>query len=77
LPIFRESRWSRIRGQGHNVVVRTLCSCYPWALLGPPTSRYKDPPYRSRMVREPRVLLAEMGCMIGDTVNAPDSNRCS
>jgi nitrile hydratase subunit alpha len=46
----------------HNVVVCTLCSCYPWPVLGLPPSWYKDPPYRARMVREPRELLAEMGC---------------
>lgn len=45
----------------HNVVVCTLCSCYPWPVLGLPPSWYKDPAYRSRMVREPRVVLAEMG----------------
>ncbi len=46
----------------HNVVVCTLCSCYPWPVLGLPPAWYKDPPYRARMVREPRLLLAEMGC---------------
>ena len=46
----------------HNVVVCTLCSCYPWPMLGLPPAWYKDPPYRARMVREPRTLLAEMGC---------------
>jgi nitrile hydratase subunit alpha len=46
----------------HNVVVCTLCSCYPWPVLGLPPAWYKDPPYRARMVREPRNLLAEMGC---------------
>lgn len=45
----------------HNVVVCTLCSCYPWALLGLPPSWYKSPEYRSRVVREPRTVLAEMG----------------
>jgi nitrile hydratase len=48
----------------HNAVVCTLCSCYPWPVLGLPPNWYKSPPYRSRMVREPRVLLAEMGCVI-------------
>jgi nitrile hydratase len=52
----------------HNVVVCTLCSCYPWPLLGLPPSWYKDPAYRSRMVREPRAVLAEMGLRIGDDV---------
>jgi len=45
----------------HNVVVCTLCSCYPWAMLGLPPRWYKDPAYRSRIVREPRQVLAEMG----------------
>ncbi len=46
----------------HNVIVCTLCSCYPWPALGLPPAWYKDPPYRARMVREPRAVLAEMGC---------------
>lgn len=45
----------------HNVVVCTLCSCYPWAMLGLPPRWYKDPAYRSRVVREPRAVLAEFG----------------
>ena len=45
----------------HNLVVCTLCSCYPWPTLGLPPTWYKSPAYRSRAVREPRVLLAEMG----------------
>jgi nitrile hydratase len=45
----------------HNVVVCTLCSCYPWPVLGLPPSWYKDPAYRARVVREPRTVLAEMG----------------
>lgn len=45
----------------HNVVVCTLCSCYPWAVLGLPPRWYKDPAYRSRIVREPRRVLAEFG----------------
>lgn len=43
----------------HNVVVCTLCSCYPWPVLGLPPTWYKSPPYRARMVREPRTLLRE------------------
>jgi nitrile hydratase len=50
----------------HNVIVCTLCSCYPWPVLGLPPAWYKDPPYRARMVREPRTLLAEMGCPLPD-----------
>jgi nitrile hydratase len=45
----------------HNVVVCTLCSCYPWPVLGLPPRWYKDPAYRSRVVREPRAALAEFG----------------
>jgi len=52
----------------HNVIVCTLCSCYPWPVLGLPPSWYKDAPYRARMVREPRALLAEMGCPLPDDV---------
>ncbi len=50
----------------HNVVVCTLCSCYPWPVLGLPPEWYKDPAYRSRMVREPRTLLSEMGLDLDD-----------
>ena len=52
----------------HNVVVCTLCSCYPWPLLGLPPDWYKSAPYRSRVVREPRAVLAEMGCDVRDDV---------
>jgi nitrile hydratase len=52
----------------HNVIVCTLCSCYPWPVLGLPPAWYKDPPYRARMVREPRELLAEMGCPLPEEV---------
>jgi nitrile hydratase len=52
----------------HNVVVCTLCSCYPWALLGLPPAWYKSFAYRSRVVREPRAVLAEMGCDVADDV---------
>ncbi|GAA4909944.1 nitrile hydratase [Actinomycetospora succinea] len=45
----------------HHVVVCTLCSCYPWPVLGLPPSWYKDPAYRARVVREPRKVLHEMG----------------
>ncbi|HWW45704.1 MAG TPA: nitrile hydratase subunit alpha [Acidimicrobiia bacterium] len=45
----------------HNLVVCTLCSCYPWPVLGLPPTWYKSPAYRSRAVREPRTLLAELG----------------
>ena len=60
----------------HNVVVCTLCSCYPWSVLGLPPSWYKDPAYRSRMVKEPRTVLAEMGLDLDDDVEirVHDSN---
>jgi nitrile hydratase len=45
----------------HNVVVCTLCSCYPWPVLGLPPSWYRDPAYRARVAREPRRVLAEVG----------------
>lgn len=45
----------------HNVIVCTLCSCYPWSVLGLPPVWYKSPAYRSRVVIEPRAVLAEFG----------------
>src|SRR5438552_13323155 len=53
----------------HNVVVCTLCSCYPWPVLGLPPRWYKSAAYRSRMVREPRALLQEMGCPVDEDVD--------
>lgn len=47
--------------QQHNMVVCTLCSCYPWPVLGLPPVWYKSPPYRSRAVLEPREVLKEFG----------------
>ena len=60
----------------HNVVVCTLCSCYPWAVLGLPPRWYKDPAYRSRVVREPRAVLKEFGTAIprDTTVQVWDSS---
>lgn len=52
----------------HNVVVCTLCSCYPWAVLGLPPKWYKDPAYRSRIVKEPRQVLSEMGLDLEETI---------
>ena len=52
----------------HNVVVCTLCSCYPWPVLGLPPRWYKSEPYRARVVREPRAVLAEMGCEVAGDV---------
>ncbi len=48
----------------HNLVVCTLCSCYPWPVMGLPPVWYKMPAYRSRAVREPRALLAELGLTV-------------
>lgn len=50
----------------HNVVVCTLCSCYPMPLLGPPPVWYKSAPYRSRAVIDPRGVLAEFGTQLAD-----------
>ena len=52
----------------HNVVVCTLCSCYPWPVLGLPPSWYKDPAYRSRVVREPRAVLSEFGLTLPEEI---------
>ena len=52
----------------HNVVVCTLCSCYPWPVLGLPPTWYKSYAYRSRVVREPRTVLREFGLELPDTV---------
>ncbi len=52
----------------HNVVVCTLCSCYPWTLLGIPPAWFKYPQYRARVVKEPRSVLAEFGVTLGDDV---------
>lgn len=50
----------------HNLVVCTLCSCYPWTVLGLPPSWYKSAPYRSRAVSEPRAVLAEFGTQLAE-----------
>jgi len=54
--------------QVHNVVVCTLCSCYPWPLLGLPPVWYKSNAYRSRVVIDPRSVLEEFGVKLADTV---------
>lgn len=50
----------------HNMVVCTLCSCYPWEVLGLPPTWYKSAPYRSRAVLEPRAVLSEFGISLPD-----------
>lgn len=61
--------------QRHNMVVCTLCSCYPWPLLGIPPAWYKSDAYRARAVREPRKVLAEFGVTLpsGTAVRVWDS----
>ncbi|SDD15549.1 nitrile hydratase subunit alpha [Ruegeria marina] len=61
--------------QTHNMVVCTLCSCYPWPLLGIPPGWYKSDAYRARAVREPRKVLAEFGVTLpeGAAVRVWDS----
>ena len=51
----------------HNLIVCTLCSCYPWSVLGLPPVWYKSPPYRSRAVIDPRGVLAEFGVTLPET----------
>jgi nitrile hydratase subunit alpha len=60
----------------HHVVVCTLCSCYPWPVLGLPPSWYKDPAYRAGMVRTPRRVLREMGLEVpaGKEIQVWDSS---
>lgn len=55
--------------QLHNLVVCTLCSCYPWTVLGLPPAWYKSAPYRSRAVSEPRSVLAEFGTHLSQDVS--------
>ena len=65
-------KYERVRGKIvnentkdiHNIVVCTLCSCYPWPVLGIPPTWYKSDEYRSRTVREPRKVLSEFGLNI-------------
>jgi nitrile hydratase len=52
----------------HNTVVCTLCSCYPWPILGLPPAWYKSSSYRARLVREPRKVLSEMGLLLPESV---------
>jgi nitrile hydratase len=50
----------------HNLVICTLCSCFPWPVLGLPPYWYKDPVFRARAAREPRVVLTELGVPLDD-----------
>ena len=52
----------------HNIIVCTLCSCYPWPVLGLPPVWYKSPPYRSRVVIEPRKVLQEFGLRLDEAI---------
>jgi len=52
----------------HNLVVCTLCSCYPWPLLGLPPTWYKSAPYRARVVKDPRGVLRDFGVRLPETV---------
>jgi len=52
----------------HNLVVCTLCSCYPWPVLGLPPVWYKSAPYRARAVNEPRAVLEEFGTILAESV---------
>jgi nitrile hydratase subunit alpha len=52
----------------HNMIVCTLCSCYPWPVLGLPPTWYKSPPYRARAVSEPRSVLREFGLGLGENI---------
>jgi nitrile hydratase subunit alpha len=60
----------------HNVIVCTLCSCYPWTILGLPPNWYRSPEYRARVVIEPRAVLAEFGLHLSDStqIRVWDSN---
>ncbi|HZU48856.1 MAG TPA: nitrile hydratase subunit alpha [Mycobacterium sp.] len=60
----------------HNVIVCTLCSCYPWTVLGLPPTWYKSPEYRARVVIEPRAVLAEFGLHLSKSteIRVWDSN---
>ncbi|CAN5752462.1 nitrile hydratase subunit alpha [soil metagenome] len=53
--------------EAHNLIVCTLCSCYPWSVLGLPPVWYKSPPYRARAVADPRGVLAEFGLALLET----------
>ena len=54
--------------QQHNLVVCTLCSCYPWPILGLPPTWYKSAPYRARVVKDPRGVLEDFGVRLPETV---------
>lgn len=52
----------------HNLIICTLCSCYPWPTLGLPPYWFKDPTFRARAAREPRVVLSEFGLELDDSI---------
>ncbi|UPJ63757.1 nitrile hydratase subunit alpha [Bradyrhizobium sp. 191] len=52
----------------HNLIICTLCSCYPWPILGLPPYWYKDPSFRARAAREPRKVLSEFGLTVGPNI---------
>lgn len=54
--------------QVHNLICCTLCSCYPWAVLGLPPAWYKSPEYRARVVRQPREVLSEFGLHLSEEI---------
>ena len=72
----RDYLCSKIRRDVHNVVVCTLCSCYPWPVLGLPPRWYKSDAYRARAVIEPRAVLKEFGLTLDESVEVRvwDSN---
>ena len=77
-PVIAELGYSGAQGEDmvvventtkvHNLLVCTLCSCYPWPVLGLPPVWYKAAPYRARAVSEPRAVLAEFGVEIGEDI---------
>ena len=69
-PAVRANTWSpsRTLRTVHNMVVCTLCSCYPWPVLGLPPAWYKSAAYRSRSVIEPRAVLREFGLDLPDEI---------
>jgi nitrile hydratase len=67
-PEFKKRLLENATPEVHNVVVCSLCSCYPWPVLGLPPTWYKSAAYRSRVVIDPRSVLAEFGTELDDSV---------